>query len=202
MWSQLDLSQPNLIITRLRVNLFDVLPNPAWPTHVATYFGTCLYRECYWHILRQNAEWDPWGVPDDYECEVVENDAPVPKHVPLHRPGPLPEEFYKTLGAVMNGKSDAAPKKEEPAIPSGSQWVCALLVYVVGLGLFLRAGLVSIKRKLNPYYFMHCCSWYVQITMLWGQKVYVTDTWFRSSINTNSADFTWAHCISLSSFFL
>lgn len=52
------------------------------------------------------AEWDPWGVPDDYECEVIENDAPVPKHVPLHRPGPLPEEFYKTLEAVQS-KNDA-----------------------------------------------------------------------------------------------
>ncbi|KAI3841756.1 hypothetical protein MKW92_000772 [Papaver armeniacum] len=31
-------------------------------------------------------EWDPWCVPDDYECEVIENDAPVPKHVPLHHP--------------------------------------------------------------------------------------------------------------------
>ncbi|KAE8662640.1 putative NADH dehydrogenase 1 alpha subcomplex subunit 5 [Hibiscus syriacus] len=56
-------------------------------------------------------EWDPWGVPDDYECEVIENDAPVPKHVPLHRPGPLPEEFYKTLEAVS--------KKDEPRITSG-----------------------------------------------------------------------------------
>lgn len=69
----------------------------------------------------QIAEWDPWGVPDDYECEVIENDAPVPKHVPLHRPGPLPEEFYKTLETVMNGKIDATPKKDEPAIPSGAQ---------------------------------------------------------------------------------
>ena len=51
------------------------------------------------------AEWDPWGVPDDYECEVIENDAPVPKHVPLHRPGPLPEEFYKTLEAISSGGS-------------------------------------------------------------------------------------------------
>ena len=31
---------------------------------------------------------------------MIENDAPVPKHVPLHRPGPLPEEFYKTLEAI------------------------------------------------------------------------------------------------------
>ncbi|KAL6291578.1 hypothetical protein ACE6H2_009088 [Prunus campanulata] len=42
-------------------------------------------------------QWKPWGDPDLYECEVIENDAPVPKHVPLHRPGPLPEEFYNTL---------------------------------------------------------------------------------------------------------
>ncbi|MBA0685299.1 hypothetical protein Goari_012968 [Gossypium aridum] len=57
------------------------------------------------------AEWDPWGVPDDYECEVIENDAPIPKHVPQHRPGPLPEEFYKTLEALS--------KKDEPKVTSG-----------------------------------------------------------------------------------
>lgn len=57
-----------------------------------------------------NAEWDPWGIPDDYECEVIENNAPVPKHVPLHRPGPLPEEFYKTLEAATS-----SPKKEVAA---------------------------------------------------------------------------------------
>lgn len=51
-------------------------------------------------------------MPDDYECEVIENDAPVPKHVPLHRPGPLPEEFYKTLEAVT--------QKDAPAIAEGS----------------------------------------------------------------------------------
>lgn len=71
-----------------------------------------------------NVEWQPWGVPDDYECEVIENNAPVPKHVPLHRPGPLPEEFYKTLEAVTtNTLEDAASrsKKDEPAIESGGQ---------------------------------------------------------------------------------
>lgn len=55
------------------------------------------------------AEWDPWGVPDDYECEVIENDAPVPKHVPLHRPGPLPEEFYKTLEALTSTSKHGPP---------------------------------------------------------------------------------------------
>lgn len=59
------------------------------------------------------AEWDPWGVPDDYECEVIENDAPIPKHVPQHRPGPLPEEFYKTLEALQSD-----PKFEIPAASS------------------------------------------------------------------------------------
>ncbi|KAK4363019.1 hypothetical protein RND71_018260 [Anisodus tanguticus] len=63
-------------------------------------------------------EWKPWGIPDDYECEVIENDAPVPKHVPLHRPGPLPEEFYKTLEAVTSGKLETS-KKDEPAIAAG-----------------------------------------------------------------------------------
>ncbi|XP_019177776.1 PREDICTED: probable NADH dehydrogenase [ubiquinone] 1 alpha subcomplex subunit 5, mitochondrial [Ipomoea nil] len=64
-------------------------------------------------------EWKPWGIPDDYECEVIENDAPVPKHVPLHRPGPLPEEFYTTLEAVTTGGLEDAKK---PAIASdGSQ---------------------------------------------------------------------------------
>ncbi|KAJ0043443.1 hypothetical protein Pint_17557 [Pistacia integerrima] len=62
-------------------------------------------------LISKMIEWDPWGVPDDYECEVIENDAPVPKHVPLHRPGPLPEEFYKTLEAVT--------KNDAPAVTSG-----------------------------------------------------------------------------------
>ncbi|KAF5732395.1 putative NADH dehydrogenase [Tripterygium wilfordii] len=58
-------------------------------------------------LIEKMIEWDPWGVPDDYECEVIENDAPVPKHVPLHRPGPLPEEFYNTLEAVRKTETPA-----------------------------------------------------------------------------------------------
>ncbi|GFP91344.1 probable NADH dehydrogenase [ubiquinone] 1 alpha subcomplex subunit 5 mitochondrial [Phtheirospermum japonicum] len=67
-------------------------------------------------------EWNPWGVDDDYECEVIENDAPVPKHVPLHRPGPLPEEFYKTLEAVDTGTLKdviSSSEKKDPEITSG-----------------------------------------------------------------------------------
>ena len=75
------------------------------------------------HILYWIAEWDPWGLPDDYECEVIENDAPVPKHIPLHRPGPLPEEFYKTLGAVTSDTLQDAISlsKNEPITTGDSQ---------------------------------------------------------------------------------
>ncbi|KAL9271953.1 putative NADH dehydrogenase [ubiquinone] 1 alpha subcomplex subunit 5, mitochondrial [Drosera capensis] len=66
-------------------------------------------------------EWDAWGVPDDYECELIENDAPVPKHVPQHRPGPLPAEFYKTLEAVT---TNTLPKKDDPAIEAGAPNYC------------------------------------------------------------------------------
>ncbi|KAL5984768.1 hypothetical protein ACLOJK_041390 [Asimina triloba] len=61
-------------------------------------------------------QWDPWGVPEGYECEVIENDAPIPKHVPQHRPPPLPEEFYKTLEAVASSKN-----KDELSSTSSSQ---------------------------------------------------------------------------------
>ncbi|XP_021775096.1 probable NADH dehydrogenase [ubiquinone] 1 alpha subcomplex subunit 5, mitochondrial [Chenopodium quinoa] len=64
-------------------------------------------------LLSKLNEWNPWGVDDDYECEVIENDAPVPKHIPLHRPGPLPEEFYKTMEAI------ASEPVNEPVITDG-----------------------------------------------------------------------------------
>ncbi|KAH6804599.1 NADH-ubiquinone oxidoreductase-like protein [Perilla frutescens var. hirtella] len=72
-------------------------------------------------LMAHMIEWDAWGIPDDYECEVIENDAPVPKHVPLHRPGPLPEEFYKTLKAVETGTLEyaiSASEKVDTAIKS------------------------------------------------------------------------------------
>jgi NADH dehydrogenase (ubiquinone) 1 alpha subcomplex subunit 5 len=59
-------------------------------------------------MLQCMAEWDPWGVPDDYECEVIEDDTPIPKHVPQHKPVALPEEFFKALDAM---KSDPALKE-------------------------------------------------------------------------------------------
>ncbi|XP_008781156.1 probable NADH dehydrogenase [ubiquinone] 1 alpha subcomplex subunit 5, mitochondrial [Phoenix dactylifera] len=65
-------------------------------------------------LIDKMIEWDPWGVPDDFECEVIEDDTPIPKHVPQHRPAPLPEEFYKTLEALT---SKPAPK-DEPSTQS------------------------------------------------------------------------------------
>uniref|UniRef100_A0A7N0VCB5 Uncharacterized protein n=1 Tax=Kalanchoe fedtschenkoi TaxID=63787 RepID=A0A7N0VCB5_KALFE len=69
-------------------------------------------------LIGKMIEWDPWGIPDEYECEVIENDAPVPKHVPLHRPGPLPEEFYKTLEVLeaTTGKKIDVPESREPQL--------------------------------------------------------------------------------------
>ncbi|NP_001151372.2 NADH-ubiquinone oxidoreductase 13 kDa-B subunit [Zea mays] len=62
-------------------------------------------------LIAKMIEWDPWGVPDDYECEVIEDDTPIPKHVPQHRPVALPEEFFKALDAV---KSDPALQGDAP----------------------------------------------------------------------------------------
>ncbi|XP_062215806.1 probable NADH dehydrogenase [ubiquinone] 1 alpha subcomplex subunit 5, mitochondrial [Phragmites australis] len=62
-------------------------------------------------LIDKMVEWDPWGVPDDYECEVIEDDTQIPKHVPQHRPAALPEEFFKTLDAV---KSDPALQGDAP----------------------------------------------------------------------------------------
>uniref|UniRef100_A0A0D3AMN3 Uncharacterized protein n=1 Tax=Brassica oleracea var. oleracea TaxID=109376 RepID=A0A0D3AMN3_BRAOL len=60
-----------------------------------------------WETIEK--QWDPWGVPDDYECEVIENDAPIPKHVPQHRPGPLPEDFYRTLEGLLSESKTKIP---------------------------------------------------------------------------------------------
>ena len=50
-----------------------------------------------------SAEWNPRGVPDYYECEVIENDAPVPKHIPL------PTEFHKMLEALTSQSENHTP---------------------------------------------------------------------------------------------
>ena len=52
------------------------------------------------NLVLLNTEWDPWGVADGCECEIIENDAPIPKQA-RHIPGPLPAEFYQTLEALQ-----------------------------------------------------------------------------------------------------
>ncbi|CAL9069113.1 probable NADH dehydrogenase [ubiquinone] 1 alpha subcomplex subunit 5, mitochondrial [Musa acuminata AAA Group] len=60
-------------------------------------------------LIGKMIEWEPWGVPEDYECELIEDDTSIPKHVPQHRPCQLPEEFFKTLEAVS---TESVPKNE------------------------------------------------------------------------------------------
>ncbi|KAF3790467.1 putative NADH dehydrogenase ubiquinone 1 alpha subcomplex subunit 5 [Nymphaea thermarum] len=68
-------------------------------------------------LISKMIEWNPWGVPDDYECTLVENDRPIPSHVPRHKPVPLPEEFYKALEAAAS-VNHVTPKIEKKADPS------------------------------------------------------------------------------------
>ncbi|KAG7541199.1 hypothetical protein ISN45_Aa07g013270 [Arabidopsis thaliana x Arabidopsis arenosa] len=73
-------------------------------------------------------EWDSWGVPDNYECEVIENDAPIPQH----RPGPLPEKFYKPLKAVNSESKTEIPaaSSSEPQVKEEVDSSVALYVLV------------------------------------------------------------------------
>ncbi|KAJ6807714.1 putative NADH dehydrogenase [ubiquinone] 1 alpha subcomplex subunit 5, mitochondrial [Iris pallida] len=41
-------------------------------------------------LIAKMIEWDPWGVPEDFECEVIEDNSPIPKHIPYHRSPPAP----------------------------------------------------------------------------------------------------------------
>lgn len=72
-------------------------------------------------LIGKMIEWDPWGVPDDYECEVIENDAPIPKHVPQHRPGPLPEDFYRTLEGLISESKTKIPAAAAAAATSSTE---------------------------------------------------------------------------------
>ncbi|ERN05019.1 hypothetical protein AMTR_s00053p00037150 [Amborella trichopoda] len=57
------------------------------------------------------SEWDPWGVPEDYKCEIIEDDTPGPKHVPRHRPIPLPDGFRHALVAAASVQPDVNKKE-------------------------------------------------------------------------------------------
>lgn len=71
-------------------------------------------------LIGKMIEWAPWDIPDNYKCELVENHAPVPKHVPLHRPGPLPVQFYETLKKLQD-TSNREPPLSAPSSESQSK---------------------------------------------------------------------------------
>jgi NADH dehydrogenase (ubiquinone) 1 alpha subcomplex subunit 5 len=50
---------------------------------------------------------------------MVENNVPIPKHVPPHRPPPLPKERQKLEELVSKSRKDnaAASSSEEPSKP-------------------------------------------------------------------------------------
>jgi hypothetical protein len=59
---------------------------------------------------------------DDHEIEMVENNVPIPKHVPQHWPPPLPKERQKLEELVSKSRIDnaAANSSEEPSKPCTS----------------------------------------------------------------------------------
>ncbi|EXC05948.1 putative NADH dehydrogenase [ubiquinone] 1 alpha subcomplex subunit 5 [Morus notabilis] len=70
-------------------------------------------------LISKMIEWQPWDIPSDYECEVIENDAPVPGHIPRHIPPPIPESFYKTLERLQeSSKRDPPPSGTSKESPS------------------------------------------------------------------------------------
>ncbi|XP_006843342.2 probable NADH dehydrogenase [ubiquinone] 1 alpha subcomplex subunit 5, mitochondrial [Amborella trichopoda] len=76
-------------------------------------------------LISKMIEWDPWGVPEDYKCEIIEDDTPGPKHVPRHRPIPLPDGFRQALEAaasvqpVVNKKEASEKAANGPGQASG-----------------------------------------------------------------------------------
>eukprot|EP00252_Welwitschia_mirabilis_P022868 TRINITY_DN630_c0_g1_i1.p1 TRINITY_DN630_c0_g1~~TRINITY_DN630_c0_g1_i1.p1 ORF type:complete len:163 (-),score=29.84 TRINITY_DN630_c0_g1_i1:201-689(-) len=63
--------------------------------------------KCELRLIPKMAEWKPWEVPDDYECEIVVDDTPIPKHVPDHVDRTIPEGFEYLLK-----KSESTETKE------------------------------------------------------------------------------------------
>uniref|UniRef100_A0A0C9S3A1 TSA: Wollemia nobilis Ref_Wollemi_Transcript_15414_792 transcribed RNA sequence n=1 Tax=Wollemia nobilis TaxID=56998 RepID=A0A0C9S3A1_9CONI len=56
-------------------------------------------------LIPKVAEWKPWEVPDDYNCEIIEDKTPVPKHVPHHRSRPIPESFTHLANRAVSDET-------------------------------------------------------------------------------------------------
>jgi len=61
-------------------------------------------------LIPKMAEWKPWEVPDDYHCEIIVDNSPVPKHVPHHLSRPVPEgfEYLKTKFVPDESKAESS----------------------------------------------------------------------------------------------
>ena len=64
--------------------------------------------QCELKLIPKMTEWKPWEVPKDYHCEIIEDNTPVPKHVPHHLSRPIPEGFE-----YLNAKAELGESKAE-----------------------------------------------------------------------------------------
>ena len=64
--------------------------------------------QCELELIPKMTEWKPWEVPEDYHCEIIEDNTPVPKHIPHHLSRPIPEGFE-----YLNAKAELGESNEE-----------------------------------------------------------------------------------------
>ena len=60
-------------------------------------------------VIPKMAEWKPWEVPEDYHCEIVEDNTPIPKHVPHHRSRQVPDGFSFLAAEAAATETKAGP---------------------------------------------------------------------------------------------
>ena len=63
--------------------------------------------QCELELIPKMTEWKPWEVPEDYHCEIIEDNTPVPKHIPHHLSRPIPEGFEYLNAKAELGESNA-----------------------------------------------------------------------------------------------
>ncbi|KAJ7564548.1 hypothetical protein O6H91_02G022000 [Diphasiastrum complanatum] len=57
-------------------------------------------------LIPKMAEWKPWEVPENHVIETIEDDTPIPSHVPTHRP------FWGTLDIADDGGKGSDSQQE------------------------------------------------------------------------------------------
>ena len=63
--------------------------------------------QCELELIPKMTEWKPWEVPEDSHCEIIEDNTPVPKHIPHHLSRPIPEGFEYLNAKAELGESNA-----------------------------------------------------------------------------------------------